>query len=717
MTTTDDSEVRDHTAGLAGGSRAGVVRSGSPRFDSSDRAQTLLDAISDPVLCVDAEGWIEFANAQAEEAFGWPPGELKGQPVEVVVPTGLREAHRKDRAGYLADPVARTMNSGPHRSAVRSDGSEFPVAIGLSPLEVGGRLLVVTTIRDLTEQVEVLVGHQAAEHGFFSAFRNTRRGMAVTDEDGRVLMSNDALGATVGMDPSEMAGMLVTGLVHEDDRARLEDAFNDLKDRRSDAFQGEYRLLDRGGKPVWAAWSVASADHEEGTSRTCVVDIEDISDRRRAMDALAHEALHDPLTGLPNRVLLADRIAQALARRAGKVTVAAFYIDVDHFKQVNTAFGHDIGDATLKELAARLKGALRPCDTLARLGGDEFVALVEDIADVTQAKVVAERLRSAGATHPAGASNRCVSISVGVALGRRGINAAGLLRAADIAMYAAKTRGKNRFSVYHAGLETRFTRQLAAEAVIGQALDEGRVIALYQPMISVTTRKIVGVETLARIHHGGQLLPTSRFIGAAESTGQIMELGAAVLRAACLQQRDWLDRLGNAAPRQVAVNLSTRQVIQDDIVETVASALLGARLDPGNLALEIAETALTEVTRPVGTTIDRLRRLGVRVGIDNFGTGSASLTYLRRHALDFVKVDRSLVASMADDPAAEAIVRSVIDVGHALGLSIIGTGVERQDQFRILQAAGCDIVQGHLFAKPGWPADLEPRPHTQRPAN
>lgn len=425
----------------------------------------------------------------------------------------------------------------------------------------------------------------------------------------------------------------------------------------------------------------------------------------RAQRDLAHQALHDPLTGLPNRALLLDRLALALARVSRQSsTVAVLFLDVDRFKVINDSLGHSVGDELLIAVAARLEGVLRPSDTVGRFGGDEFVIVAESVADQDEAVALAERITHA-VTRPVqlGGRDVPVTISIGVVVAAAGDDAESLLRDADAAMYRAKERGRARHAVFDHSMRLQVMERLETEAALRLAIDAGELRLAFQPEVSLRDGSIVAVEALVRWQHPqrGLLLP-EHFMSLAEETGLDVPLGRWVLDNACsIAQRDQAMR-----DTLLWVNLSARELTQPDLPQAVAAALLKSGRLPDMLGIEITEAVMMEDAEAVGSALHELRALGVHLAIDDFGTGFSSLSYLRRFPVSVLKIDRSFVAGLLTDPEDAAIVHAVIGLGHSLGLRVVAEGVESEAQMEALAALSCDIGQGFHFARPGTRAAL-----------
>ena len=425
----------------------------------------------------------------------------------------------------------------------------------------------------------------------------------------------------------------------------------------------------------------------------------DISDLKAAESRLAEAALHDPLTGLPNRTLLRDRLVQLLhtSHRDG-THVALMFVDVDGLKSVNDALGHSAGDDLLVAVAERLRSAVRPSDTAARVGGDEFV-VAATVADEREARALAERLLGAFA-QPVTVDGRplAVGVSVGVATAQPDDDVEDLLRAADEAMYVAKTAGGRRCALADPALRDRVQHRLHVETDLQAALGEGRVRVEYQPVVELASGRVVSAEALVRlVSPGGKPVPPSEFMDVAESSGLIVPLGREVLRRACAEATRWD---GPCAGLSVAVNLSAKQLAQPDATDTVQAALAETGLDPRRLVLEVTETAVVEDSEAARATLARLREGGVRIAIDDFGTGYSSFLYLKRFPVDILKIDRSFTGGMLDNADDAAIVTSIVRLGRELGVTLVAEGVESDQQRLRLIQLGCEEAQGFFFSPP-----------------
>jgi diguanylate cyclase (GGDEF)-like protein/PAS domain S-box-containing protein len=427
----------------------------------------------------------------------------------------------------------------------------------------------------------------------------------------------------------------------------------------------------------------------------------DALQQRASQDDIRYQALHDPLTGLPNRVLFMDRLGHALSRPGAEVAVVL--LDIDNFKLVNDSLGHGAGDELLMEIAPRLAGALRPGDTIARLGGDEFVVLLEQIPDESAAARVAERMVAVfELPFELSAGEHFAKASLGIALaGDSDRLPANLVRDADAAMYQAKSRGRGRFEVFDRAMRLRTVARLSLENDLRRALERGELQIAYQPIVSLHDHSIVSVEALLRWQHPERgLVRPDEFIPVAEESGLIDPIGRWVLEAACMQAAEWHAARPDARPVGISVNLSMRQLTQRDLEATVAAALALTGIEPSSVCLEITESVLLEEPASVSETIRRVARLGVRFVLDDFGTGYSSLAYLTQLPIDGLKVDRSFVDALGSDRRSTAITTAIVRMAQALSVDVIAEGVETEGQLAALRELQCELAQGFLLHRP-----------------
>jgi diguanylate cyclase (GGDEF)-like protein len=422
----------------------------------------------------------------------------------------------------------------------------------------------------------------------------------------------------------------------------------------------------------------------------------------RREEELAFLATHDPLTGLPNRTLILDRVEQMLARSVRNQTpVAALFIDLDGFKSINDSLGHGVGDELLRAVAARLEGVVRHADALGRLGGDEFVVIVEDLSVDAGPELVAERLLEA-LKHPFKlgadeATRLTVTASVGIAAGERA-SAEELLRDADIAMYRAKWDGKNRFAVFESGMQDTVQSRVELDMDLREALEKEEFFLAYQPTFALSDMRPTGVEALIRWEHPTRgVIQPDAFIPLLEETGLITEVGRWVLMEACRQGAAWRE---NGQPIDIAVNVSGRQLDTDQLIVDIEEALGDSGLDPDVLTIEITETTLMRNVEDTARRLAAIKELGVRIAIDDFGTGYSSLAHLQRFPVDALKIDRSFISGLRANKEGETLIRTLVQLGKALSIETFAEGIEQQQELSMLREEDCDSGQGFLFARP-----------------
>ena len=489
-------------------------------------------------------------------------------------------------------------------------------------------------------------------------------------------------------------------LVTAEDRLWVHEAIScAVRELRS--FDLEYRILHCDGSIRWVWERGTGVADDQGRPIAIEGIVQDITERRLHQVRIEHQANYDTLTGLANRSLLQDRLQQALLTAASSgQRLAVAFVDLDRFKFINDSLGHHVGDELLKAVAARLKTCVRECDTVARLGGDEFVLLINGHTGPEHVSQMMEKMLAAVAQPWVIQQGEfLISCSIGVALHPDdGEEALTLLKHADSAMYRAKDNGRNNFQFFTRELNALMIEQLELETYLRRALERNQFVLRYQPRVNLATGQIVGAEALLRwrMPQRGTVAPM-RFIGLAEETGLIVPIGKWVLQTACAQNKAWQD--AGVPPIVVSVNVSPRQFRHESLVQTVAEVLRSTGLEPRYLELELTESMVMHDPPKLVAMLDELKELGVKIAVDDFGTGYSSLSYLKRFPVDRLKVDRSFVENMTTEADDATIVRTIIALGHNLGLKVVAEGVETAQQARALRAYQCDEAQGFLFAR------------------
>jgi diguanylate cyclase (GGDEF)-like protein/PAS domain S-box-containing protein len=681
--------------------------------DSDLFARSTLDALATYIAILDEHGTILEVNR------AWREHNLSEAPLSTISVQGVNylevcEAHSTSDGNYatrfargLRDVIAGRRESFCHEYSCGHGEAQKWFVGRVTRFHSQGRARTVISHEDITER------HWAEEqvrrsNAILEATQEASAdGIFLVDDGGVVVRFNQrflemwnvpAQQVDELCETQQLMSFVLSQMKYSDD---FIEHINYLYDHPFASSRDEIYLLD--GR-IFDRYS-APALSSEGISYGRVWSFSDITERKNAEQRLARQAYHDALTGLPNRALFIDRITRAIsrARRSGK-SVAVLFLDLDRFKWVNDSLGHEAGDLLLQAVAERLQKCSRPEDTAARMGGDEFVVLVENITDVNDATRLAERIaQELRAPFVLGAHEVFTEASIGITLSSDTENekASDLLRDADAAMYRAKNRGGSQHQLFTRNMNTVAQANLELETELRHAIEREEFVLVFQPVVSLATQQIVGLETLLRWNHPerGEVLPGD-FIPLAEHTGLIMPIGAWVLRMACRQAQRWQLLFPTGSAPGICINLSARQFQQPDLVQTIADALSEAGLLPQSLTLEITESVIMDDAESTSATLRELKTLGVQLAIDDFGTGYSSLSYLKRFPVDTLKVDRSFVCGLGSDAEDTAIVRAIVTLAKTLGMDVTAEGVETQEHLHQLQTLECDRAQGYYFAPP-----------------
>ncbi len=668
---------------------------------SERRFRALVTQASDIIVVVDEQGLLTYVSPAFERLLGLPVDEYLGHSAEGFIhPVDLRQV-TDEFPRLVADP-SEILHSKLRIRDGQGQWRHFEAAITnrMDDPDVGG---IVGNLHDITDLYE-------ANERFRSAFEDAPIGIALASLEGVFLRANKAFGDIIGVAPSAIVGRSIESISHPDDEEI------GVAERRmvvrglSDGYQMEKRLLHADGREVWAQIHISCVRDSSGRPLYIIGQVQDVTEQRLMRERLAHAAIHDPLTGLPNRVLFLDRLAMALSRsqRQHRQVVVAF-LDLDRFKFVNDGLGHAAGDDLLRAVARRLADAVRSEDTVARFGGDEFTILWEGLADDEEPVLAARRvLEVLKLPFEVAGSNVYVTASIGVAVTDGASPAATLLRDADTAMYLAKEAGRNCVEVFDGKGHAAALENLQVLNELHHALAAGEFRLHYQPIVDLPSRSITALEALVRWEHPRRgLLAPAQFIRVAEECGLIVPIGAWVLEEACRQAAAWNAEASaaGAEPIVVNVNISPRQLASPQFVATLSETLSASGLEPGALCLEITEGTLMHDERLAADILGEVRRLGVRIGIDDFGTGYSSLSYLKHFPIDSLKVDRTFVDGLGGESDESVIVGAVIALAHSLGLMAVAEGVETEMAMGELCRLGCDRAQGFLLGRPA-PADV-----------
>jgi diguanylate cyclase (GGDEF)-like protein/PAS domain S-box-containing protein len=664
--------------------------------DAVRRLAATVAASTDAIISADLDGYIIAWNAGAERMYGYPASDTIGRKLSVIVP--------EDRTDELRAALDR-VNKGEYIEQLetvrrRKDGRLVEVSISLAPLTDEHGIVIATTgiARDMSSAKQAALELRASEERYRRIVETAYEGIWVIDSKNTTTFVNPRMAEMLGYAVEEMLGRPLFDFLDADAQAAFQehepDRLKGISQHR------EVRFTRKDDTDCWTLLSVRPNFDEAGHYEGSLAMVMDITERRRVQKALEFQALHDALTGLPNRLLLAERFGQALvSARAAQEQVAVLILDLDHFKEVNETFGHQAGDRLLEQVGPRLRSEIRAEDMVARLGGDEFAVLLVK-TDATAATLAAARLLGAlELPFEVEGQHLDVAVSIGIAISPDdGDDPNTLLRRADIALFVAK-QPRGAFVRYAPEHERQGESRLTLMADLREALQcDEELFLQFQPLVRLRDRSLAGVEALLRWRHPERgLVPPMEFIPFAEKTRLIKPLTRWVLASALKQAVVW-QRGGHAIP--VSVNISMRDLIDSEFPQTIAALLQAAEAQPSLLVLEITESLImTEPERAINT-LSQLRELGLRVAVDDFGTGYSSLAYLHRLPINEIKIDKSFVAALTGEANRANIVRASIDLGHSLQLETVAEGVEDAPTWDLLGALGCDLAQGYFISRP-----------------
>ena len=671
-----------------------------------DFSQTVVSSTVDGVFAFDTNMRITEWNQAMEKISGVPRTEALGKSSSELFSSLEGWGEQDSFRAALAGQETGISNS----AYVHSDTGHCSFYDGnLAPLfgnegdVVGGvGLLHDTTERKLRED-GLRATSERITNAFSLTFNNALLGMATVGLDGRMEQVNPALCSLLGRSEEELLMITTERVTHEDDVPKEGPHIKRILSGDVGSYQIEKRMLHSSGQTIWVLLVASAVKDASGRLLHLIHQVADITSRKRAEEQLAHQALHDSLTELPNRTLFLDRLEQALARsqRLSTGHIAVMFLDFDRFKVINDSLGHQAGDTALVGIARRLKGLLRPSDTVARFGADEFVILCEEMESLEQAREVATRIQDSVALPiEVGPSEAVLTVSIGIALSTSSADSPeALVRDADIAMYKAKGGGRGRYEVFDDTLRHGLVQKLEVENELRTALERDELRLYYQPQVSLIEERIVGAEALIRWQHPQRgLLSPAEFIPIAEESGLIVDIDTWVVQQACRTLGRWAERGWGAL--SLAVNVSAQSLSRPEFGDIVRADLESCGNPTGHLCVEITERVFMGVGRSTMDTIAGLRDLGVGLALDDFGTGYSSLSYLKRFPVDVLKVDRSFIQGIGEDSDDSAITATVITLAHNMDLAAIAEGVETADQLERLKALGCDLVQGFHCGRP-----------------
>jgi diguanylate cyclase (GGDEF)-like protein/PAS domain S-box-containing protein len=654
-------------------------------------------------LALDGSAW--EVSPRLERLLGYTDNPLKDSAASFV-----ELIHPDDRervGGEAADSTSDDLRM--EYRLCRADGDYIWVLDQATfvSTEAGDRVTRHGIIADITDVVKTNEALRVSEERFRTLLLNIPGAMyrCAAKSDWDMEFISDNIEGMSGYPASDFIGSRVrtfASLIHPDDRQGVEDAVDDALGRR-EPFILEYRIVRADGGVGWVYEKGQGVFGQDGEVLWLDGAIFDITERKLLQEQLAKQAFYDSLTGLANRALLHDRTEHAVAHAERRgATLAMLLLDLDGFKIINDSLGHQTGDDVLIMVAKRILATCRVSDTVARLGGDEFAVLLEEDVDDAAAVRVAKRLLET-LREPFVIDGRELTVggSIGIAFSDpAGSSTGDLLRDADAAMYSAKNRGRDRYELFEPSMHTKAVELFELNADLQTGLDSEQFVLHYQPILDLAEGSLTGVEALVRWQHPTRgLLPPAEFITAAEQTGLIVPLGYWVLRTACRQMQAWRENFPAHQPF-LSVNLSPRQLYAPELVPAVRSVLEETKLDPGSLVLEITEGALLQGVEETRETLAGLKALGLKLAIDDFGAGSSSLGYLSEFPVDILKIDRSFIRGISDNPEeGRVVVRAILDLARALRLDTVAEGIEHPEQLTSLLDSGCSSGQGFFFAE------------------
>lgn len=663
-------------------------------------AQSIINHALDGIITVDSKGKIRSFNPAAERIFDYVTDEVIGQDVNLLMP----KFFCNENDCYLTiDPNTATSNiSGISKEITgrRKDGLIVYLELTVNKFHMEGEPIYTVIIRNITSRKQADEALHESKKRYQALTENTYDLISEISADGYFLYLSPNYKDVLGYETIELLGKKVEAFIHHDDLPSVHAGLGRAIEHNT-LGQVIYRFMGKNGDMCWFESTGKVYQAATGEKRVVFVS-RDITERQRYEETIRHQAFHDSLTGLPNRLLFKDRLTLAMAHaKRNKQTLAVLFLDLDQFKLINDTLGHGLGDKMLQSVANRLKKCVREDDTVARLGGDEFTLILPEIMRAEDAAKVAHKiLQSIREPMDIDCHELYITSSAGIVFyPNDGKDAETLLKNADTAMYRAKEKGRNNYQLYTPAMNAKAFERLSMENSLRRALERKEFVLYYQPKYSMSTGHVIGMEALLRWQTPDRgLVSPGEFIPIAEETGLIVPIGEWVLRTACAQNKAWQDE--GLSPLRVAVNISARQFQLQNFVETVSRVLEETGLDPNWLELEITETVAMHNAEHGIMMLEELNEKGIQLSIDDFGTGYSSLSYLKRFPINKLKIDKSFVSEIGVEQERAAIASTIIVLGQSLSLGVVAEGVETKEQLDFLVDHQCDEMQGYLFGRP-----------------
>ncbi|MCX5850382.1 MAG: PAS domain S-box protein [Deltaproteobacteria bacterium] len=671
---------------------------------SEERYRTILETIQEGYFEIDLTGSFTFCNDSMYRLYGYSKEEMMGM--------NNQKYTDKENAKKLFQAFNNIYNTGEPINelawqVIRKDKTKRYVEASASlKKDLSGKQIGFKGIlRDVTERKQMENALRQSEEKYRSILENIQEAYFEVDITGNFTFFNDSLCRITGCSREELVGVNHRQFTDKETAKEVFQAFNRVYNTGEPSTGFDWLIIRKDGAKRYIEASVSLQKDLSGKPSGFKGIIRDITERKRIEQQLNHMATHDVLTGLPNRLMFSQLLNQAiLSAQRRKKQLAVFFIDLDRFKTINDSLGHEAGDQLLKEIASRFRKSLRAVDVVGRLGGDEFVILIEEVNEISQAATVAHKILNTAIRPIVLMGEECrVTASIGISIyPRNGEDEQSLMKNADIAMYFAKEEGKNNYQFYSKDIQSQSNERLSIETNLRLALERKEFSLQYQARLDFKTGVITGVEALLRWNNQylGSVTPT-QFIPVAEETGMIVSIGRWVLKTACAQNVAWQKQ--GLPPVCVSVNLSLRQLMDDNLLKDIESALNDSGMAPNLLELEITESMVMHNPTRLIALLTKIKEMGVRLAIDDFGTGYSSLAQIKHFPIDTLKVDRSFIRNLPQDPEDKAITEAIITMGKTLSLTVVAEGVETQEQEDFLREHICDEMQGFYFSKPVTP--------------
>lgn len=650
----------------------------------------IVESSHDAILGKDLNGMITSWNPAAERIYGYKAEEIIAQHISLLIPP-----EKKDETKAILDKIKQGLSVDTFETVrCRKDGSKFHASITVSPIKnkVGQIIGASVIARDINQAV-------LNEKRFKALIENSLDAIALIDGSGIIKYLSPSVQKILGFKPDELKGKSGFELLHFDEREKGLKKFEDFVQAYGKTETGISRVQHKNKKYIWVE-TITQNLLAEPSIQALVVNFRDITEKKLSEEKIRYQYYHDTLTDLPNRLAFLEALAESLEKaRDASQMLSVLIIDLDRFKNINNSLGHAIGDRLIQEVGLRLAGQMGSDDILARLGGDEFVILIRNLEKEELAARMAQKvLESLKPSFYFDGHELFATPSIGISTyPNDGEGSTSLLKNADVALYRAKEMGRNNYQFYTHTMNAMAFEQLTLENTLRQALEHDQFVVYFQPQINVLTGKIAEAEALLRWNHPdlGLTFP-SEFINIAETTGLIEPVGAWVIRQALRQAKNWHD--AGFLEMTVAVNISARETRQKSLVKIVKNALEESGLSPEFLELEITESILLDNPQIINI-LNQLRKIGVKIAIDDFNTGYSSLSYIKKLPVDVIKIG-SFIRGIPTNPKDSAIVASIISLGHNLGMKVVGEEVERMEQIKFLVQHQCDKLQGYYFSPP-----------------